>query len=936
MKSAIHTVKRIFIFLLTSMTLFTLLIMLVVAKAQSDESTQELNQELKLNARQKVPVKESINESETPLLSQGQNQTEIKAEEDKTEVDSADQTETDKRDIEKIQVTGSRIKRIDMEGPSPVITIDREAMEQTGYNSVADVLRDMTVSPFGAQRERSGSRMPGVATVSLRGMGASRTLVLVDGRRIQKDPISNSADLNLIPFAAVERIEILKDSASAIYGSDALGGVVNIITRKNFNGSEASIKQFASEGVGGNQTELSVTSGYTNSKMNVTGVFYHRFNDAIYARDRTHSQRMMSPTGAPGSLRTLKGDGSPYKKPDGSIAERSKWKPDPSCPPDRIETLPGGMGQRCQYNFAERATTRPVIKQTSVMLNTNVKITGEMDTFVRLSGTRRNVKWVYAPTPAGSFAGLGASGKRAKTFLAKADSKLSKAFEGLQDDDFVDIHYRLMELGDRISAAVTSQYSLLTGVTREVGDTWEVEAVVGQNRSFRKDLGTGGYALEDELREHLSTQFNPFAPFGQRGDLSQLQYSSWDHSLSHLTFSEVSATGEVSEVDAGPIGMAVGIQVHREIFLVDADEATKAGKVIGSAGSELSGARSVTSSYLELSIPLTSNLEWNLAGRRDSYSDFGEAFSPKTSFRWQVHPQLMVRSSIGRGFKAPNMDALYAATSYGAPIFIDQVPCQENKNRESCLPQQWKVVSSGNRNLKEEESLSRSLGAVFQFGHQNSLGVDFWHLRLTNQVGIDFEDATMAESLFGPEYTKQFGINIIRDPVTNVITEMQTPILNLSELEIGGVDVSTELFANTGIGQWAFSVQHSHALFSKSVGFPGLPKRDRLGEVGLPQWRNVVSLAYAPTENQSGSITVRTIAVHEKELPEAGIHSRYTEVDLQYTYSGSWGGVISAGVRNVLGTNPPVDDSNPDLVRLDTSLYDGNGRIGWIQYKHSF
>ena len=191
--------------------------------------------------------------------------------EEPTAVAEVSTTGVDNEEVERIRVTGSRIKRIDIEGLSPVLIIDRQEMEKTGYNSIADVLRDMTVNSFGSNRETSGSTAPGTASVSLRGLGADRTLVLIDGKRMQKDSITSAADLNLVPFAAVERMEILKDSASAIYGSDALGGVVNIITRKNFNGSEASAKQFISEEIGGNQTEVSLTSGYSNSRMSVTG-----------------------------------------------------------------------------------------------------------------------------------------------------------------------------------------------------------------------------------------------------------------------------------------------------------------------------------------------------------------------------------------------------------------------------------------------------------------------------------------------------------------------------------------------------------------------------------------------------------------------------------------------------------------------------------------
>ena len=404
-------------------------------------------------------------------------------------------------DIEKISVTGSRIKRIDVEGPSPILIIDREEMEKTGYNSVGDVLRDMSVNTFGSGRESSGTLAPGSASVSLRGLGADRTLVLIDGKRVQKDALTNAADLNLIPFAVVDRMEILKDSASAIYGSDALGGVVNIITRKDFNGSEASVKQFVSEQTGGNQTEVSLTSGYSNSRLSVTGVLYHRSNEKIYARDRDHSKLGLSRTGSPGTFSILKvedsGDKTPYLESDGSVSPRSRLQAAPDCPANRVLDVTGG--QVCQFNYADRMTTRPALDQTSAMLNTNFKVTDRIDTFVRLSGTHRDVKWIFAPTPAGSAAGLGVSGARARTYIEKAGHKLEKAFAQLRDDDFLDVNYRLLELGDRISEVTTDQYSTLAGMTMELADTWEMEVSAGYNRSFRTDLGVSGYARKDEL-----------------------------------------------------------------------------------------------------------------------------------------------------------------------------------------------------------------------------------------------------------------------------------------------------------------------------------------------------------------------------------------------------------------------------------------------------
>ena len=159
-------------------------------------------------------------------------------------------------EIEKIQVTGSHIKRIDVEGPSPIQIIDREFLDRTGHNSVGDVLRDTNVNSFGSSREVSGSSTAGAAFVNLRGLGADRTLVLLNGRRLATDAIAGAVDLNLIPMTAVDRIEILKDGASATYGSDDLGGVINIITKKDFDGSEVNLQQTYVEQGGGDRSTL--------------------------------------------------------------------------------------------------------------------------------------------------------------------------------------------------------------------------------------------------------------------------------------------------------------------------------------------------------------------------------------------------------------------------------------------------------------------------------------------------------------------------------------------------------------------------------------------------------------------------------------------------------------------------------------------------------
>ena len=376
--------------------------------------------------------------------------------------------------------------------------------------------------------------------------------------------------------------------------------------------------------------------------------------------------------------------------------------------------------------------------------------------------------------------------------------------------------------------------------------------------------------------------------------------------------------------------MVVGTQVHKEVFLIDADEATKKNEMIGNSGGKLTGDRNVVSGYMELSLPLTSNVDWSLAGRQD-LSNFGQAL--RTSLNWQISPRVRLYSSIGQGFKAPNINDLYQDSYHGYVSFIDQKTCIKSGY---CRPQERRVVTKGNRNLKEEKSFSTSLGTSIQANESISLGIETWYLKINNQVNMDYEDLTLAEHRLGTKHIKEFGIQIVRDPVTGQIEEVTALTQNLSETETSGLDLSTEFFTNTKMGSFVLGLQHSHLFFKKMVGFPGLEKRDKLRKAGFPPWRNIVFLTYAPTNNQSGSLTARTVAAHEKLFAKAGQHKAHTEFDIQYTYNGFWGGLISIGMRNLLGTLPPIDDSDPNFPKISTALYDGNGRMGWVQYKHNF
>ena len=202
--------------------------------------------------------------------------------------DDEDGAEEEATTLDRIQVTGSRLSRADIEGAVPVIVIDREQIDASGDVSVADVLRDSTFASFGNFRPVSGSSAQSLATIDLRGLGSGRTLVLIDGRRAPTNPMSASSgtDVNAIPLAAVERIEILSDGASAVYGSDAIGGVVNIILRKDFNGVEMRYGIQQTEVTGGDLEEASIAFGVSSDRGSLVGGAGYSDREIVFTRDQ--------------------------------------------------------------------------------------------------------------------------------------------------------------------------------------------------------------------------------------------------------------------------------------------------------------------------------------------------------------------------------------------------------------------------------------------------------------------------------------------------------------------------------------------------------------------------------------------------------------------------------------------------------------------------
>ncbi len=322
---------------------------------------------------------------------------------------------------DKVTVTGSRIQRVDIEGPNPLTVIDRDDIEASGEISVAEVLRGSTFNSFGSFKSSSGSSAQSQATVSLRGLGATRTLVLLDGRRISGSPTfgaGSAQNLNTIPLAAVERIEVLRDGASAVYGADAVGGVVNIILRKDYEGVQLTAGMGRPTQDGGDENTWSIAGGVSSGKGNVTFALDHSEQDIIFNSDRDFSDVGLSSFGFPGSFFASTTDSF------GNAVSLGTF-PDPRCPgsdtggdgildttvatdsdgfaqPDSSDPLyPAStvVSPRCRYNYAGVSANEASIERDSFFVNTNYEVSDNVNFFARGIFSKTDSFGRYAPTP---------------------------------------------------------------------------------------------------------------------------------------------------------------------------------------------------------------------------------------------------------------------------------------------------------------------------------------------------------------------------------------------------------------------------------------------------------------------------------------------------------------------------------------------------------
>ena len=849
---------------------------------------------------------------------------------------------------EEVIVTGSRIARSgsDFDSPSPIITGDRDSIEKSGYSNLQQLMEKIPANGNGAFSTRGNnqdSSANGAASISLRGLGADSTLVLVNGRRVAissfaESVTTNFVDINSIPVAAIERVEVLKDGSSAVYGSDAVAGVVNIITRKNFEGFEVSANYGSVTDGPYDETNISAIWGMGTDTSNVTMILDYFKNTTLANTDRGSfgsanqtargGQDFRSSRGYPGRFTVTS---PPIVAGQPTVATRI----DPACPPGDVS------GQTCLYDFGIWNLLIPEAERTGVMLLAHQEVGGGVEVFTELALQHNNSIAQGAPTPLDETANM--------------TVPITNPGNPYPDATHIDIgRYRTVDAGARQWDITTDNLRGVLGLRGSIsGWDWEVSAQRARSKSEQSGDRSMGWVRTDFLQNEINAgRYNPFgATQNPESVIDSITTSLVRRGVSNMEGYEAQLSGDLFEMPAGTARMAAGAEWREEAISDTPDDQFQRGLIFGTEAVSAEASRQTYAAFVEFAVPIVKGLELSLAGRYDHYSDFGDTTNPKLALRWQPIDQLAFRASWGKGFRAPSLAQIGLGPSQDSLFFTDTFGCAVNPTY--CANTDYNLVFSGNPNLKPEKSKTYNLGVSWKPTSAIEFSVDYWDIRIEDKID---------RVPFGFLYTTfcQTQVSDVCQRGTplpgQALGQLQTVAVtfqNISEQKVRGVDFSGYYSMDVGPGKLTTGLSYTRLLDFDRVelndagtGFVTRPlageyeyPKDRAAltaDWGTDQWGAYVGVNYVgpfqdtPDVNFDGVLDYDTV-----KTPEVG---SFTTVNLQLRYTGFENLKLLAGLDNAFDRMPPfaVGDGDTDIYGYVQSQHSPRGRFWNLKAIYKF
>jgi len=813
----------------------------------------------------------------------------------------------------RVDVTGSNIKRVEGEGALPVEIVTREEIQRTGARTVNELLRyipsvDIYDQGEIASNSPSGS---GTTTIRMRGLAETNVLVLLNGRRLPVNALYDASgagaavDVNMIPISAIERVEILKDGGSAIYGADAVAGVVNFITRKDFQGVEATGRWGISQEGDGEEWGGSLTAGFGNYEKDGYNVLFtidYLKRDPIYRKDREISKSVdfrRIDSGAPDGRSSFAPQGN-YVNPDTGAFVGGSVRP---CPPELI----GGNPARCRFDFNQSILTLyNGADRTAAMLVGNFKINNDLKAFANLTYSHAEDHFEAQPVP--------------DFFVVPSGTGL--------------IAGRFMQGGPRITDRKSDLYDISAGL--EGTTKWfDWDFAIGHGESHVKNSDRNYYDANKWADATGNGLIDPTVTTNDPAFVESLKVSPVRDGRSKLDSADLRARGQTSfTLPAGNIGWAVGTSWWKESLRDTPDPLTQAGDVVGSIQqSAVDASRNAYAVYGEVNVPIVKTLELQGALRYDHYSNASKT-SPKIGLYWTPIKQLAFRASYTESFRVPSLKQLYGAQEQGAGDITEDQDCVLIGQEPGCEVAYFQV-SGSNPNLKPEKGKTYNLGVVTDVG-PFSATLDWWRIDVDDAITQPTTTSALQQGLFTHDANGRL----------LVFTNLQ----NVAQAKNEGIDLDARLrFPGTIVGNVTIRDAATYYI-TQSTREAGGEWADFNGTYALPRWRNVFSVS---TEWQAweASLFIRTVdgfidTPNPWTASDPGLIEGVRKVgtndqwDISAAYTGFKNWRLSGGIVNLWDKTPPYSRTNAVNNQYEqvgfAPLYTARGRFFHVEATYTF
>ena len=924
--------------------------------------------------------------------------------------DVAGQTDTgdDAKKVERIRVTGSSIKRTALEGSLPITVFSKVDIDAAGITSAEQLLMQMNIAGNSSDNlasnggivseEQRGNN--GVSGANLRGQGADATLVLLNGRRVATHGLKGRAvDLNSIPFAALERVEVLRDGASAVYGTDAIGGVINFITKKDYTGAEASAFADHAEAGGGNIYRANVlfgTGDINKDGWNAFATLSIKKNEVLSGNDRDFSNSFQPERGLSPDTR-----GTPFA----TVFNRGASQPnligtglvDPldgqSVTAINILDLPGAAGcengganmgpydhrlwssessrYACAWDYPAAARIQQPQESLDFIGRASFKLAEDHMANLEFVTSKVDVSKAFEPYqispgstfgPATWYPSTGASYDRIYNALADYFGA-----DQLNYGESIAYRWRCMDCGGREIDTTTTAYRFMTSFEGVVAG-WDYNVGLSRASSESDSVLGGGYYFTDGIQAALGSGLvDPFLMPGQSqsaAGMAALEAASARGvklygGESILTQLDATFSGEVPlELPGGNIMMAVGADLRREEFKFNGDERAEQRPVFlapfDNANVLDKVSRDIKAVFAEFYLPILDNLDVTLAGRYDKYDGFGSTTNPKIAFSYRPIEELMFRGAFSTGFKVPSFNQLFngvTESQYTGLDLADPASCPggvADENTPGCERIQPVEIFGGKEDLSPEESEQKSFGFVVVPMDNFNFSVDWWEIERTDTIRSAPRDVLI-------ENYDLFQSNWIRNSQGEVVA-IDRRYINSGGSLTRGIELDANLTGELYGGAWKINLNGSYIDTFKTKGIDSLPYSENLvGEYvryyNLPiKWKHTLNFTYAYGD-WSHSLTQLYRDGYKDELPVSVSNGTYTpsqwdpKVDeyITYNYSVTYKGLqdlsVTFGIKNLFDEDPPFTAHQNDFAAgagWEPRIADPRGRAYTLLLEYKF